>query len=105
MSTIRMATTTTTTTPVTMTISYLDAAHVPSESLPIWSVVLPQVATTQTNGAGSAGGLRLVAGKDRVRFTDVVQSFQGWMKLLKVRTQQQYLRYQVFMFVTSIIIV
>ena len=56
----------------------------PSESLPIWSVVLPQVATTETNGAGSAGGLRLVSGKDRVRFTDVVQSFKGWMKLLKV---------------------
>jgi hypothetical protein len=34
--------------------------------------------------AGSTGGIRLVSGKDRVRFTDVIKSFKGWTTLLRV---------------------
>ena len=64
-----------------------DAALVPSQSLPIWSVALPQVATTETNGR-ETGGLRLVSGKDKILFADVVKSFLGCKKLLDVRTLQ-----------------
>ena len=62
-----------------------DAALVPSQSLPIWSVALPQVATTETNGRETSG-LRLVSGKDKIVFADVVKSFLGCKKLLDVRT-------------------
>ena len=34
--------------------------------------------------AGSTGGIRLVSGKDRVRFADVIKSFKGWTTLLRV---------------------
>ena len=63
----------------------VDAALVPSQSLPIWSVALPQVATTETNGRENSG-VRLVSGKDKILFADVVKSFLGCKKLLDVRT-------------------
>ena len=65
-----------------------DSALVPSQSLPIWSVVLPQVATTETNG-GQTGAVRLVSGKDKIMFTDVMKSFKGCTKLFKVRKKRR----------------
>lgn len=57
------------------------AANTPSESLPIWSVAPPQVATVSATAMNS---VRMVAGKDRIRFADVIRSFLGLASLLKV---------------------
>jgi hypothetical protein len=54
----------------------------PAEVLPIWSVVPPTVATTDASASG-ASSVRLVAGKDRIRFADVMKSFVGCARLLR----------------------
>ena len=56
------------------------AAKTPSESLPIWSVALPQVATISATAMNS---VRMVSGKDRIRFADVIRSFVGLVTLVK----------------------
>ena len=64
----------------------LVSAPFPLESLPIWSVAPPIVATTEVgmDGAMGSGPLRLVAGRERIRFKDVMKSFSNLIVLFKV---------------------
>jgi aarF domain-containing kinase len=58
------------------------AATDPKERLPIWSVVTPQVPSTRP---GISSDARLVSGKERIRFQDVLSGLNDWVQLLKVR--------------------
>ena len=61
------------------------AASTPSESLPIWSVAAPTIHTPEGSGLPP---LRLVAGRDRVRFTDVSRAVSALFRLVQVRPLQ-----------------
>jgi aarF domain-containing kinase len=56
----------------------LIAAKTPSESLPIWSVALPQVASVSASAFATVR-----RGKDRIRFAEVVRSFVSLVALVK----------------------
>ena len=58
----------------------ISAAATPSESLPIWSVAAPTIHTPEGSGLPP---LRLVAGRDRVRFTDVSRAVSALFRLVQ----------------------
>jgi len=53
----------------------------PDEFLPIWSVAPPAVATTSVGA--NLPDTRLVSGKKRIRFADVLRGFIGWARLAR----------------------
>jgi hypothetical protein len=57
------------------------AANEPSQLLPIWSVAVPEVATTRPIESST---MRLAFGHKIIRFSDVVSTFISWLRLLQV---------------------
>jgi aarF domain-containing kinase len=67
----------------------LEASVHPAQSLPIWSVALPQIATTDSLSP------RLAAGKESINFKDIVTSFSSSTKLFQVRYVYMYVTFDI----------
>ena len=63
----------------------------PEERLPIWSVIQPNVATTGTAlQSATLAEMRMVSGKKKIRFSEVIVGFVSWWSLFKVTFKIKY---------------